>query len=156
MPALRVAFPGAVVLHTHRDPVVALVSLTSLATYVQGAYYDRPDPIRTWRVLSDFVESGLRAITRYRDGGGTGFVDVPYRALLSNPIGTLRCCYAQAGLRLEPDVERCMRGWLTRNPQHQRGRHRYTAADFGMDVAALRERFAFYYERFGVDIEPDP
>jgi hypothetical protein len=44
--------------------------------------------------------------------------------------------------------------FLADNPRGKHGRVRYELRrDFGLEPAALRERFAFYVERFGVVAE---
>ena len=44
-----------------------------------------------------------------------------------------------------------MTDWLSRNPQHKHGVHRYGLEDFGLDRDELSARFKRYYERFEVD-----
>jgi hypothetical protein len=43
-----------------------------------------------------------------------------------------------------------MQRWRTESSREQQGAHHYDPADFGLDIAELRERFRFYADRFGV------
>lgn len=45
-----------------------------------------------------------------------------------------------------------MREYASREKKRS-GRHRYAAEDFALNVPELRERFAFYYDRFDVPRE---
>ncbi|MNC81106.1 hypothetical protein D3C75_1341330 [compost metagenome] len=56
-----------------------------------------------------------------------------------------------AGLPLTADAKTRIQAYLNANPRGKHGRVVYDLkGDFGVDVAALRERFGFYYERFSV------
>ena len=59
-----------------------------------------------------------------------------------------------AGLELDSGAARSMQRYSRANPRGKHGKVSYDlAGDFGIDVAALRERFAFYYSRFPVQKE---
>jgi hypothetical protein len=49
---------------------------------------------------------------------------------------------AWAGRPPGPGAEAAMRAWLADNAQHKHGRHRYTAAQFGLDPQALARQYA--------------
>jgi hypothetical protein len=46
-----------------------------------------------------------------------------------------------------------MRAFLDANPKGKHGAHVYTSEEYGIDVAALREQYSFYSERFSVPTE---
>ena len=45
--------------------------------------------------------------------------------------------------------------WRESTPRDKHGRHEYDGADYGLDTAALRERFRFYSDRFNVPLGKD-
>jgi hypothetical protein len=47
-----------------------------------------------------------------------------------------------------------MRAWIAANPQGKHGGHKYTLPEFGLVEGEIRERFARYADRFGVEAEP--
>src|SRR5690606_39482780 len=61
---------------------------------------------------------------------------------------TVREIYAWLGEALPPHVEARIERTLAASPQHRHGRHRYALEPFGLDEAAVRERFAAYRARF--------
>ena len=150
---LLTAFPDATVVQTHRDPVTSVISLSSLVTYGQRANFNHPNPHLVGRLYADFVERLLRASVTDRPENDPRFVDVHFRPLIADPLAQLRRVYDTAGLNLTEPVRQRMLAWIDRDDE-QRVRHDYSAADFGLDVERLRERFAFYYERFDVPKEP--
>ena len=55
------------------------------------------------------------------------------------------------GIAFTPGAEAQIDGFLAANPRGKHGQVQYDLdGDFGLDVGAIRERFAFYYERFPV------
>lgn len=154
LPALLAAFDDATVIQTHRDPATAVVSLASLVVYGQRANLAHPDPHAIGAWCADLVERMVRNAIRDRAAAGAGdrFVDVHFRELIAEPIEQVKRVYEVAGLKLSGQAERNMRDWIEREKPKQ-GRHSYAAEDFNLDVAALRERFAFYYQHFGVPVD---
>ena len=43
-----------------------------------------------------------------------------------------------------------MKAWRQRMPREKHGAHAYDLSEFDIDPDALRQRFGFYTERFGV------
>ena len=58
--------------------------------------------------------------------------------LVADPIGTIRSIYHRLGDPVTPAFEEGMRAWLSRNPQHKHGVHRYSLEQFGLDADRLR------------------
>ena len=78
-------------------------------------------------------------------------LDVLFHEYMADQEGVLRQVYDLAGLELTPDAEAKLLGYLTENPRHQHGRVVYDLEGvFEVDVAKLRERFQFYYDRYPV------
>ncbi len=68
---------------------------------------------------------------------------------MADPFGELEAIYTQAGVPFDDQTRAAFQGAIEAN---QRGKHGQLAydlrGDFGIDPEALRERFAFYFERF--------
>ena len=72
---------------------------------------------------------------------------------MADPFATIRNVYEHLGLALSADAESRMRAFLAAHPQDEHGRHQYTFADTGLDLAEWRERARRYQEHFGVASE---
>jgi hypothetical protein len=147
LPVLGAVFPDATLVQTHRDPVTSVISSASMVAYLHRGYYRHPDPALAGTSMAGFVERALRKADRDRDAR---VVDVQYDRLVADPVAAVEELYAAIGLTLTGDVRRRMAAWLAGNRQHKHGVHRYAAEDFGLDVAELRRRFEFYYDKYGV------
>jgi len=148
--ALLARYPDAVLIWTHRDPAAVLPSAVSLTGFMREQNTPDYDPVRfarEWVVIEELaLHRGLA--TRDRDGTPGRHLDVAYRALMDDPIGTVAALCAQIGIEFDDTARRSVQQWLDDHPQDQHGVHRYTAEDFGLDADRLRDRFAFYTRRF--------
>jgi hypothetical protein len=151
---ITTVFPDATLVQTHRDPVRSVLSTGSMLAYSYRQSYYHPNPHLVGRQAIVMTERLLRAAVRDRDPGDERFVDVMFAELNADPLGTVRRIYDRAGAELTPEAERRMTEWLPRHARGRHGAHTYSAADLAVDPDELRERFAFYYERFGVPHEP--
>lgn len=148
--ALIATYPGALVVHCHRDPTEAVPSWASLVRAVRRPYTDELVP----EVVGDqCLQRSARAAERasaVRDQvGEETFVDVAYRSLVEDPVAVVAGIYERMGRPLSPEVEAQMRAWVADNPQHKHGRHRYDPGRFGLDDARVNRALAPYVERFG-------
>ncbi|WP_176594579.1 sulfotransferase [Sphingobium sp. EM0848] len=153
--ALKAAFPDATLVITHRDPVAVLRSLTTMLGYSDRIRRDPTDPPGLARHWIDRIERLLRACIEQRSAWGPEqSIDILFHEYMTDQEGMMRRVYDLAGLPLTPEAEHALLGYLDENPRHALGRVIYDLEGvFGVDVAALRDRFAFYYNRFPVKLE---
>jgi hypothetical protein len=147
---LRAVFPDATLVQTHRDPVTSVASMSSMMAYGTRSTFDHPDPRLIGQFAADYVERLLRA--SIRDRPADRIVDVRFRQFVADPVGQARRVYEAAGREWDQAAEQSLRAYAAEQAARVSG-HRYEPGDFGLNVTALRERFAFYYERF--DVETD-
>jgi hypothetical protein len=153
--ALRATYPDACIVVLHRDPMKAVPSSASLSMT------SRPDSLSNTDVRPHFPPMWLDVLGTMTDRlvdhrdryGDNGFVDVQYTDFVADPIGTMRSVYAAFGDELTDDAEGAMRAHLAGHARGAHGAHRYTPEEFGLDPVAIRDRFAGYCERFGIEDE---
>ncbi len=147
---LLAVFPDATIIETLRDPATAAVSTANLTTYGQRLRTDHPDPLATGAAIVGLIQRLVLALLRDRPDGDARFVQVHFQALMSDPLGAARRIYAAAGLELGAEVVARMHGYVEENRGGKHVKSEYSAADFGIDVPALRRSLQQYYQRFGV------
>jgi hypothetical protein len=152
--ALLDVYPDACIVQTHRDPARVLPSLCSLIAGWRGIYEDNPDrrAIAAW-VVELWAKTMEDAMALRRELGEERFFDVAFRDTVEDPASAVGRVYTHFGLDYPPETEARLRHWHREHPQHRHGEHRYSAADFGLEAGAMRERFAAYIERFGIEPE---
>lgn len=149
--ALDRVFPDARYCMTHRDVASVIPSVADLYFEMGRINTDVPD--RQWMgaVTADSCELGMRRMIAFRDAGnGHRFFDIHFAPFQQDPFPIIERLYAFLGEAFSPEARARMQSWRSNTPRGQHGAHEYDAADFGLDVAALRERFRFYSERFAV------
>jgi hypothetical protein len=152
---LRRAFPDATLVIPHRDPLAVIQSAITMLAYGDRLRRDPVDPRGTADYWIARIEHLLRACVRDRAAWPPeSSLDVLFHEYMADEDGTLRAIYRKADLPLTPQAQGELATYLAENPRGKHGRVVYDlAGDFGVDVAALRRRFGFYYERFPVEQE---
>jgi len=146
LPHLVEAFPGAVVVHLHRDIVETIASGASLFAVFRSTYSDEVDAIDVGRFQTEQSELWLRRAVEYRArpaSAAATFVDLDYRELVADPKASAEKVYRAAAMEPPADLDRLIDAYHARNPRHAHGTHGYAAADFGLDPRELRQRFSF-------------
>jgi hypothetical protein len=157
LPALATEYPDALFVQTHRDPLRAISSLSSLFAVVRRTFSDDVTLAGTAEEWADSILDALdRSVTAREDGTipADRVIDVQFDAFMADPFGTIRSIYDHWGADLTPEAEARMRAFLAENERDKHGPHRYTFADTGLDAGALHERARRYEQYFDVPTEP--
>ena len=152
LPALFNVYPDSTVVITHRDPISVLQSAITLVAYsdrIRRKEWNLTELVEYW---VGRIERLLRMCVRDRDTLPQGQVkDVVFHEYMANERGTVAEVCRMAKLPLSAEAERRMDQYLKDNPRDKHGRVVYDLiGNFGVDIAALRRRFQFYYDRFPV------
>lgn len=146
------AFPDGCIVQTHRDLANVCPSWLSLLSVSRLLTVQDPSHFDVHADLAIYCEM-LRAAINARSHAEDRFVDVHYRDLMHDPLGTVRRIYERFGLDFTPEHEQRARDWLAAHPRGKHGEHKYTLEQFGLTRDELDAKLAFYNERFGIDRE---
>ncbi|RWU18829.1 sulfotransferase family protein [Pseudomonas alkylphenolica] len=149
---LMATYPDATLVITHRDPVAVLQSAITMIAYGDRIRRHTVDLKELANYWTDRVEHLLRACVRDRDSvPADQSLDVRFDDYMADQQSVIERIYTMAGLPLTADTNARIQAYLNANPRGKHGRVVYDLkGDFGVDIAALRERFGFYYERFSL------
>ena len=75
-------------------------------------------------------------------------IDVDYRALVADPVGTVRTIHDRFGLAWSDALDARVGSFVRENGQRKHGDNPYAASEFGQSAAAIDDRFAAYRARF--------
>jgi hypothetical protein len=147
---LHRVFPDATIAITHRDPVAVIQSAITMLGYGQRMNRKRVDLPGLLEYWSARIERLLRACVRDRDTlPSEQVIDVPFREFMADDIATVEKIYRRAALELDDRARAELQAFMDAHPRGKEGRVVYDLeGDFGISPAHLRERFAFYFERF--------
>lgn len=147
--ALLQAVPEALVIQTHRDPVVCVSSSCSLLATFNLGVTDEIDLHRLTSLNLDWYELWSTHNLAFRAKHPGRIYDVYYDALVSDPVGTVRGIYAHFGLPWTDAYATELERYIERNPKNKHGKHRYAASDYGLTEPEIAARVQPYIEHFG-------
>jgi len=149
-------YPDARLVWTHRDPAVVLPSVVSFTGYMRASTTPDFDPKRfgrEWAVLEELVlYRGLAVRDRLTDADERIF-DLHYHELMREPAGTVAAILDRFEIPYTESSARRVKSFVDRHPKSEHGVHHYRPEHFGFERDRLRERFAAYMDRFGIEPE---
>jgi hypothetical protein len=143
-------FPDATIAFTLRDPVAVLQSAITMLAYGDRMRRVRIDADELAAYWIDRIERLLRAAVRDAHLIPAGQrVDVEFGEFMADDLAMAAKILDVAGLELTDRARAGFESYLAGNPRGKEGRVIYDLRnDFGVEPAALHERFAFYYDAF--------
>jgi len=149
---LLARYPDATIVQTHRDPLDVMGSVSSLAYSIRSATSESVNPHITGQTETDYWSLVLQRGIEKRDAHDQPeqFYDVYFQDLLTDPLGTIENIYSHFGFSWNVDTQRAMENYLANKPRGKHGKHEYSLAQFGLTESLVKERFAAYYDRYGL------
>jgi hypothetical protein len=149
--ALTEVYPDARLVLLHRDPVELCGSVCSLIRTLTSTFSDADHGAYIARHWVAMLEEMIRRIEAFRARHPeVRVLDVAYGELVRDPVGTVERIYAAWGDTLSPVAREAIAAYAAAHPKGAKGEHRYDVAEFGLDAAELRERFAGYVARHAI------
>ncbi|MCY4566400.1 MAG: sulfotransferase [Gammaproteobacteria bacterium] len=152
---LLAAYPDACLVQTHREPAKMVASLANMIRALRRARYpdiaDLLEPESIARsVLYHFGTALQRGVTSREDPGvESRFLDIAYRDLVRDPVGTVRRIYDRFDLPWTAALDERLKSHINRRRSTGHGKHIYDPAEFDIDALNLPDRFPEYRARFG-------
>jgi len=142
------AFPDALLVMTHRDPLSTVPSYVSMqaALYKLGATLTDAEVGAFWfpRLVS-WMKRFEAARNRI---GEQRFIDIDYREVGHEPLRQARRVLERMGVPTDAVGDAVMAEFMAGNSREQRPMHDYSLERFGLDKAAIEEAFSDYRARY--------
>lgn len=151
--ALFEAYPDALCIWPHRDPVDVYPSMLAITAVLYGGITDwKMDFSALGPAFVDSIRASLDQTLANPLVDDPRIVHVDFRSLTRDPVATIRDAYARWDMPFTPAFEERMRAWLAdpANRSDRYGRYSYEAEPFGLDESKLKGTFADYRSRFGL------
>jgi len=147
--ALIEAYPDALFIQTHREPVQFMGSWCSLVERIR-ADVSKPRPpevlgAEQLRAMSRLLDRAV-AFRESHPELDDRWIDVSYYDLVEDPMAVVAQVYDRRGWPLRPEVVAAMEAWLDEQMERRRTekRHTYDIADYGLTREAIDEAFVRY------------
>ncbi|HEY6132281.1 MAG TPA: sulfotransferase [Halioglobus sp.] len=151
---LLAQYPDATIVWTHRRPLNAIASFSSLAYTLRRGFSSSVDPVTTGQYEFQHFAKVVHRGMQDRRALDTGqFIDVNFNAICADPMSVIRAIYEQFDLELSGETTARMCGYLRRHPRGLHGEHRYTAAEFGLNEAEEGQLYGDYLAQYGTYLQ---
>jgi hypothetical protein len=142
------AFPQAVLVMTHRDPLEVVPSYVSM----EAALY-KLNSVHSDEAVGGFwfprLAEWMRRFEASRERiGEHRFIDIDYREVAREPLRQAERVLARIGIPLDAEIEAALTEFMAGNKREQRPLHDYSLERFGLNEAEVREAFASYRDRY--------
>lgn len=150
------AYPDALLVQTHRDPVRILSSLSSLEAVLRKMSSDAIVPGAIAREWSDWLARAYDRSVDFREKTelpASRIIDVQFKDFVADPLPVVERIYERFDLELRPEVKMKMQEYLLQNPSDRDGAHAHRLEDTGLDFEEERAKVARYQDYFDVPVE---
>ncbi len=142
------AFPDALLIMTHRDPLATVPSYVSMqaALYKLGATLTDKEVGAFWFPR---LVSWMKRFEAARERiGEDRFVDIDYRDVARDPLKQAQRVLRKMGLPVDAGSDAAMAEFIAGNQREQRPMHDYSLERFGLDQGEIEAAFAEYRARY--------
>lgn len=145
--AIDAVYPDAQFVMTHRDPVKALSSSSSLMQLFRSVYVENPLPEYVGKSQVKYWGDALKHSLEFRDRvGEQRFFDVSHRRQINAPAEQVRSLYKKLDWVYDGAMDARIKQWQTNNPK---GSHKHSLDIFGLNATEVAQHYQFYTNRFG-------
>jgi hypothetical protein len=150
LPALLSVYPDALFVQTHRTPVDAMASVSSLVTILRSAFSDAVDPFTVCREAIHYWSTTVNKFLRERDRlANNRICDLQFDQICREPMAAVRQIYDHFGWSLSREAKQRMDVLVASHAERQPGNHRYHLSQFGSSAEEVLRAFEAYCQRFG-------
>jgi hypothetical protein len=154
LPSLLAVYPDALFVQTHRAPLDAMASVSSLITILRRIFSDAVDPQTVCREAIDYWSKTLERFLQERSRLAENRIcDITYAEIRRDPLVAVRRIYVHFGWSLAKKVEQRMHRALASQLEDRHMLHRYNLSQFGVQETESAARFAAYCDRFGLIVD---
>jgi hypothetical protein len=152
---LLTAYPDAVVVMIHRDPVATIQSLLTMRGLAFKSSRKRLDIDAHVSYWVDRIERMLRRYIRDRHlVPESQLVEVMFAEIVSDDVAAAGRVLERAGLEVNDESIADIEAYMAAHTRGQAGRVAYDLeGDFAVTAGELRERFTFYTDEFDIQAE---
>jgi hypothetical protein len=151
--ALDAVYPDARFVMTHRDLGRVLPSVCAVKQALSSPLAERLDLVALGDHEVSLWSASVERLIRFRDAGNEHrFSDLQFAEVQADPLGAVERLYRDLGDELTAETRGRMADWWESSAADRATGPRPDAAEYGLDLVALRERFASYHQRFAVPV----
>jgi hypothetical protein len=150
LPALFAAYPDAVLVQPHRDPVTVMASISRLIEVIRCVSFSAIDRAALGQELLHLWHDGqVRSIAWRKANPQVKVLDLRFKDIVVDPVAAVRQVYAHAGMEFSAETQAAVSNWWAANPSDKHGQHKYQLSDYGLTREQVETVYADYIETYG-------
>lgn len=142
------AIPNARVVLTHRNIAEQIGSFISLGRTTRKLAVNHLDTKREVEAIIDMTDVSLQKMAEARARHPGRIIDIRYTDMMADPLAAVERIYGFCGLTLPEERRIAIAEHHKKNPKGKHGAHEYSLAEFGLDDASVKDRYAAYSAEF--------
>ena len=147
--ALCDVFPDAKFVFTHREAVSALVSTCSFCALTTAKAVREMNPSEIGKFWLNYNAVGIeRAMMARKRIPEDQQIDVPLAASAKDPVGIVERVFGHFGIETTEEARGAVRHRVQSRQGRPKGKHKYSAGDYGLTEDEIHARFSGYEERY--------
>ena len=146
---LQRVFPGARIIHCHRDVEVCTASSARMDEIMRVTFTQGIDMKDLGNEILDYWSGEWdRNIAQRPKLEPGSFCDVHFEDINRNSVAIVRRIYGFLGMDFDQTAEDAVLHWEANNERHKFGRHEYDAADYGLTREKVHRAYQRYFDYF--------
>lgn len=150
LPELLAAYPDAVLVQPHRDPVTVMASISRLIEVIRCVSFEAIDRAALGQELLHLWHDGQVASMAWRKANPqVQVLDLRFKDIVADPLAAVRQVYVHADMDFSDQTHAAVSNWWAANPSDKHGQHKYELADYGLTREQVEDVYSDYIETYG-------
>lgn len=143
-------FPDATVVHTYRDPIVAMASICRIFEVFRSMTTEKIDLEELGQEQLALWSKMQKRHMKLREDSNLNekIVDIHYRDICDNIEDVVKKIYSARGEVVSEQTLGNISQWEKAHPQHQFGKFKYSLERYGLTPEMVKSSFEEYIDRF--------
>jgi hypothetical protein len=103
--------------------------------------------------MLDMLLAYLERLVAFDKEHGDRMAHVAYQTAVDQPEIAMEQALTALGIPMSTSFAEAIQSWRRDNPPGKRGTHEYALEDYGLNADEMKERFAFYIDRYDIPSE---
>ena len=142
-------FPSARIVMTHRDPLQAIGSYSSMISMFRRTAYKTTCFKDLGPYVTDVFQKGLKRSYKVRKNksDNLNIIDVHCKDIQKNPITTLKSICKKLKIKVNEKASKNLKEWIKKKKNNSSDKHKYSYSTYGVSKSVVEKKFHFYNDK---------
>ena len=142
-------FPSARIVMTHRNPLQAIGSYSSMISMFRRTAYKTTCFKDLGPYVTDVFEKGLKRSYKARKNksDNKNIIDVHCKDIQNNPITTLKSVCRKLKINVDEKAIKSLKKWIYKKKNDSPDMHKYSYSRYGVSKSVVEKKFQFYDDK---------